>query len=200
MKNLDEGITDDALRAKFSRYGKVWNAAIIKDHKGKSKGFGFVNFDSHESAKRAMVFLNGKLLGSINSIPLPLFRNSASYAQLNVLSYDFPRVGSKNMVVVRALKEPEQPKNLTQISGYTNGDQIMETKASNALATNPISSLCAEIFGDNGTVNSARPMWSYAVSRRLSYTSFLYPYNNKKTFDSRTGMENCGNSHILVCL
>lgn len=64
MKNIDEDITEDALKAKFSDYGKVVNGVIMKDEKGKSKGFGFINFDSHEGAKRAMVFLNGEKLGN----------------------------------------------------------------------------------------------------------------------------------------
>lgn len=65
MKNLDEDITEDVLIGRFSKYGKVRNAVIMKDEKGKSKGFGFVNFDSQEAAKRAMRSLNGKLLGNI---------------------------------------------------------------------------------------------------------------------------------------
>ncbi|XP_042052374.1 polyadenylate-binding protein 1-like isoform X2 [Salvia splendens] len=62
VKNIDEDITEDALKAKFSDYGNVVNGVIMKDEKGKSKGFGFINFDSHEGAKRAMVFLNGEKL------------------------------------------------------------------------------------------------------------------------------------------
>lgn len=63
MKDLDEDITEDVLKAKFSEYGNVFSAVIMKDEKGKSKGFGFVNFDSDEAAKRAMEALNGELLG-----------------------------------------------------------------------------------------------------------------------------------------
>lgn len=65
VKNIDEDIIADVLKAKFSQYGKVINAVIMRDEKGKSKGFGYVNFDSHEAAKSAMEFLNGEKLGNI---------------------------------------------------------------------------------------------------------------------------------------
>nr|GMC50937.1 polyadenylate-binding protein 6-like [Ipomoea batatas] len=55
---------EDHLREKFSKYGKVHKAIIMRDEKGKSRGFGFVNFYSHEDAKRAVDGLNGALLGS----------------------------------------------------------------------------------------------------------------------------------------
>lgn len=65
VKNLDEEITVDRLKDKFSEHGNVSSAVIMKDGKGKSRGFGYVNFDSHEGAKKAMDVLNGELIGNI---------------------------------------------------------------------------------------------------------------------------------------
>ncbi|XP_022883601.1 polyadenylate-binding protein 6-like [Olea europaea var. sylvestris] len=48
---------EDHLKEKFSEYGKVCSAVTMKDENGKSKGFGFVNFDTHEEATKAMYFL-----------------------------------------------------------------------------------------------------------------------------------------------
>ncbi|XP_019196352.1 PREDICTED: polyadenylate-binding protein 4-like [Ipomoea nil] len=64
VKNFDDNLTEDLLTEKFSKYGKVHNAIIMRDEKGKSRGFGFVNFYSHEDAKRAVEGLNGALIGS----------------------------------------------------------------------------------------------------------------------------------------
>ncbi|KZV58818.1 polyadenylate-binding protein 6-like [Dorcoceras hygrometricum] len=66
VKYLDEDITDDLLKNKFSTSGKIRSAVVMKDEKGRSKGFGFVNFCSHEDAKKAMEALNGELFGSKN--------------------------------------------------------------------------------------------------------------------------------------
>ncbi|CAK9165324.1 unnamed protein product [Ilex paraguariensis] len=64
VKNVDKDLTEDFLRDKFSKYGKISNAAIMKDDEGKSKGFGFVNFESHEEAEKAVEAMNGVLIGS----------------------------------------------------------------------------------------------------------------------------------------
>lgn len=63
VKNLSEDVTEDLLRDKFSRFGKVSSVAIMKNDKGRSKGFGFVNFELPEEAKKAVEMLNGSLLG-----------------------------------------------------------------------------------------------------------------------------------------
>lgn len=63
VKNLDEDVTEDLLEEKFSLYGKVDSLAIMKDANGKSRGFGFVNFESQEEAKKAIEAMNGALLG-----------------------------------------------------------------------------------------------------------------------------------------
>ncbi|VFQ80621.1 unnamed protein product [Cuscuta campestris] len=64
VKNLDDDLSEDLLREKFSKHGKVQNAIIVRDENGKSRGFGFVNFHSHEDANRAVQCMNGTLLGS----------------------------------------------------------------------------------------------------------------------------------------
>ncbi|KAG0457758.1 hypothetical protein HPP92_022915 [Vanilla planifolia] len=64
IKNLEKDITDDFLREKFSEFGKVIRAVVMKDDNGKSKGFGFVCFESTEEAKMAMEAMNAAKLGS----------------------------------------------------------------------------------------------------------------------------------------
>ncbi|GAB2293450.1 hypothetical protein Dimus_027649 [Dionaea muscipula] len=66
VKNIDEALTEGSLLKKFSEFGTVHNAAIMRDREGKSKGFGFVSFHSPEEAKKAAEALNGALLGSKN--------------------------------------------------------------------------------------------------------------------------------------
>jgi RNA recognition motif-containing protein len=63
VKNLGEDMTEELLRDQFSKFGKVSNVTIMKDSEGKSRGFGFVNFDSSEEAKNAAGALNGAFIG-----------------------------------------------------------------------------------------------------------------------------------------
>lgn len=56
--------TDEELEQLFSAHGKVVSAVVVKDRDtGRSKGFGFVEFESAEEGKAAEKALNGSDLG-----------------------------------------------------------------------------------------------------------------------------------------
>ncbi|KAK0608920.1 hypothetical protein LWI29_038006 [Acer saccharum] len=56
--------TDDhSLKEAFSSFGEVVDAKVISDKDtGRSRGFGFVNFSSEDSAQSAMSAMNGQEL------------------------------------------------------------------------------------------------------------------------------------------
>lgn len=59
--NLDYGVTSDQLRDLFAQVGNVVDAVVISDkYSGRSKGFGFVEFDSSDAVKKAIEAYNGK--------------------------------------------------------------------------------------------------------------------------------------------
>ncbi len=61
--NLSYHTTDDSLRSAFSQFGEVVSANIIIDrYTGNSKGFGFVEMSSDQSASAAIAGLNSKEL------------------------------------------------------------------------------------------------------------------------------------------
>lgn len=63
IKNLDESIEDNELRAQFNDYGVITSAVVMRDDKTKvSKGFGFVCFSAPEEATKAVTEMNGKLV------------------------------------------------------------------------------------------------------------------------------------------
>lgn len=56
--------TDDELADAFSQFGTVASAKVITDREtGRSKGFGFVEFESDDEGKAAEAGMNGKELG-----------------------------------------------------------------------------------------------------------------------------------------
>ncbi len=56
--------TDDELQAAFAEYGTVASAKVITDREtGRSRGFGFVEFESDDEGKAAEAGLEGKELG-----------------------------------------------------------------------------------------------------------------------------------------
>lgn len=53
--------TEDALKEAFEKAGGVTSVNIIKDRDtGNSKGFGFVEMESDEAAKKAVEMFNGQ--------------------------------------------------------------------------------------------------------------------------------------------
>ncbi|HCM51579.1 TPA: RNA-binding protein [Candidatus Saccharibacteria bacterium] len=56
--------TDDELKEAFAAHGTVASAVVIRDRdSGRSKGFGFVEYESDEEGKAAEAAMNGKDLG-----------------------------------------------------------------------------------------------------------------------------------------
>ncbi|RWA05363.1 hypothetical protein EKO27_g9742 [Xylaria grammica] len=60
VKNISTDASDDDFRELFEKYGDVTSSSLARDGEGKSRGFGFVNFTTHESAAKAVDELNGK--------------------------------------------------------------------------------------------------------------------------------------------
>ena len=56
--------TDDELRELFAAHGKVASANVVRDREsGRSKGFGFVEFEDENEGKAAEKALNGSEVG-----------------------------------------------------------------------------------------------------------------------------------------
>jgi RNA recognition motif-containing protein len=56
--------TDDELRDLFASHGTVASANVVRDREsGRSKGFGFVEFENDDEGKAAEKALNGSELG-----------------------------------------------------------------------------------------------------------------------------------------
>ncbi|URD95043.1 Polyadenylate-binding protein [Musa troglodytarum] len=64
LKNLDDNIGDDNLRELFSGFGAIASCKVVRDKNGVSKGSGFVVFQSPEDASRALLEMNGKMIGN----------------------------------------------------------------------------------------------------------------------------------------
>ncbi len=57
--NLPYTVTSDQLRQQFSQAGTVVDCTVITDRQtGRSKGFGFVEFEKEEDAKKAIETFN----------------------------------------------------------------------------------------------------------------------------------------------
>lgn len=59
--------TDDELKELFAAHGTVASATVVRDREtGRSKGFGFVEFENDDEGKKAQEALNGSDVGGRN--------------------------------------------------------------------------------------------------------------------------------------
>jgi polyadenylate-binding protein len=63
IKNLGDAYDDNRLRGEFAQFGNITSCKVMRDQKGKSKGFGFVCFTTPEEATKAVTEMNGRMSG-----------------------------------------------------------------------------------------------------------------------------------------
>ncbi|XP_010956992.2 polyadenylate-binding protein 1-like isoform X1 [Camelus ferus] len=60
VKNLHVDVDERRLQDLFSQFGKMLSVKVMRDDSGHSRGFGFVNFEKHEEAQKAVMDMNGR--------------------------------------------------------------------------------------------------------------------------------------------
>jgi polyadenylate-binding protein len=60
--------TTATLQATFEQFGPILEAAVITDPSGKSKGFGFVTFQTAEGARVSLLTVNFPVLEVFSSV------------------------------------------------------------------------------------------------------------------------------------
>lgn len=62
VKHLDVSIDNKALYDTFSLFGNILSCKVVSDASGKSRGYGFVHFETVEAADEAIKKINGMML------------------------------------------------------------------------------------------------------------------------------------------
>lgn len=150
LKNLDQDITEELIELKFAQFGKITNVMIAKDDEGNSKGFGFVNFENPDSAKKALDAMNGLQLGL------------------------------KTLYVARAQKKAERQQFLQRLYEERRNERMRKNMASNLYVKNIDDSVddnsLLEYFAQCGNITSAKIMRDgKGVSRGFGFVCYSSP-------------------------
>ncbi|XP_017251664.1 polyadenylate-binding protein 7 isoform X1 [Daucus carota subsp. sativus] len=163
VKNLDLEVNEELLKEKFSEFGKIASLIISKDENDKSRGFGFVNFDSPDDARRAMETMNGSQLA-----------------------------GSKVLYVARAQKKSEREQLLRRQFEERRKEKILKYQASNVYVKNIHDKVSdtelREQFSQCGTITSAKLMRDEkGISKGFGFVCFSTPEEANKAVTSFHG-------------
>lgn len=63
LQNLSTSVDNIGLQDVFKKFGTILSCKVAMSEDGTSKGYGFVQFDSEESANAAIEKLNGSTIG-----------------------------------------------------------------------------------------------------------------------------------------
>ncbi|KAL1196612.1 Polyadenylate-binding protein 5 [Cardamine amara subsp. amara] len=63
IADLDAQVSEEMLVQMFSGFGKIRRSVLAKDFRGESREFAFIEFESADSAGRAVIQMNGRLIG-----------------------------------------------------------------------------------------------------------------------------------------
>ncbi|KAJ9555083.1 hypothetical protein OSB04_009697 [Centaurea solstitialis] len=162
IKNLDLDITEDVLKQKFSVFGNIVSLVIAQDDNGVSKGFGFVNFENPDDAKKATEAMNG----------------------LNL--------GAKVLYVGRAQKKSEREQILRRQFEEWRKEQISKYQGSNVYVKNINDNVTEdelrECFTQCGTITSAKLMINdKGISKGFGFVCFSTPEEANKAVNTFHG-------------
>uniref|UniRef100_A0A915CUI7 Polyadenylate-binding protein n=1 Tax=Ditylenchus dipsaci TaxID=166011 RepID=A0A915CUI7_9BILA len=96
IKNLDKHIDTKSIYDTFSMFGSILSCKVAGDTEGSSKGYGFIHFETEESAQKAIEKVNGMLLDGKKVFVGKFQPRAARMRELGESTHNFTNVYVKN--------------------------------------------------------------------------------------------------------
>ncbi|KAM3927687.1 polyadenylate-binding protein 1 [Leptodactylus fuscus] len=161
IKNFGEDMDDERLKELFGKYGPALSVKVMTDESGKSKGFGFVSFERHEDAQKAVDEMNGK------------------------------DMNGKAIYVGRAQKKVERQTELKRKFEQMKQDRITRYQGVNLYVKNLDDGIDDERlrkeFSPFGTITSAKVMMEGGRSKGFGFVCFSSPEEATKAVTEMNG-------------
>uniref|UniRef100_A0A3B5KIW3 Poly A binding protein, cytoplasmic 1 b n=1 Tax=Takifugu rubripes TaxID=31033 RepID=A0A3B5KIW3_TAKRU len=101
IKNFGDDMDEEKLRDVFNKYGNAMSIRVMTDDSGKSRGFGFVSFERHEDAQKAVDEMNGK---EMNGKPIYVGRAQKKVERQAELKRKFEQMKQDRMTRYQLLR------------------------------------------------------------------------------------------------
>ncbi|KAI5655271.1 hypothetical protein M9H77_32458 [Catharanthus roseus] len=162
VKNLSDTTTDEDLKKTFGEYGTITSAVVMRDADGKSKCFGFVNFENADDAAKAVEALNGK------------------------------KIDDKEWYVGKAQKKSEREQELKSKFEQTAKEAVDKYQGVNLYVKNLDDSIddekLKELFSEYGTITSCKVMRDPSgISRGSGFVAFSTPEEANRALTEMNG-------------
>ncbi|NXE79667.1 EPAB protein, partial [Cochlearius cochlearius] len=176
IKNFGDDMDDDRLREIFSKFGKTLSVKVMMDNTGRSKGFGFVNFEKHEEAQKAR--------GS-SALLLPPLRWQA------VADMNGKEINGRLVYVGRAQKRLERQSELKRKFEQIKQERVSRYQGVNLYVKNLDDGIDDERlrkeFSPYGTITSAKVMTEGGHSKGFGFVCFSSPEEATKAVTEMNG-------------
>ncbi|XP_051700963.1 polyadenylate-binding protein 1-like isoform X2 [Oryctolagus cuniculus] len=161
VKNLRADVDERCLQDLFSQFGKMLSVKVMRDSSGHSRGFGFVNFEKHEEAQKAVDHMNGK------------------------------EVSGRLLYVGRAQKRAERQNELKRKFEQVKQDRLHRYQGVNLYVKNLDDSIDDEKlrkeFSPYGVITSAKVMTEGGHSKGFGFVCFSSPEEATKAVTEMNG-------------
>uniref|UniRef100_A0A4W3IS22 Polyadenylate-binding protein n=1 Tax=Callorhinchus milii TaxID=7868 RepID=A0A4W3IS22_CALMI len=161
IKNFGEDMDDERLKELFNKFGAFLSVKVMTDDSGRSRGFGFVSFEKHEDAQKAVDEMNGK------------------------------EINGRQVYVGRAQKKVERQTELKRKFEQMKQDRITRYQGVNLYVKNLDDGIDDERlrkeFSPFGTITSAKVMMEHGRSKGFGFVCFSSPEEATKAVTEMNG-------------
>jgi len=174
VKNFGDDLLDETLENMFGKYGKITSHKVMSKDDGKSRGFGFVAFETAEAAESAVQALNGTELSD-----------------------------GKLLYVGRAQKKAERQMELKRKFEQLKIERLNRYHGVNLYVKNLDDTIdddrLRKEFHSFGTITSAKVMMDEGRSKGFGFVCFSDPEEATKAVTEMNGRI-CGTKPLYVAL
>ncbi|KFM09463.1 Embryonic polyadenylate-binding protein, partial [Aptenodytes forsteri] len=183
IKNFGDDMDDDRLREIFSKFGKTLSVKVMMDNTGRSKGFGFVNFEKHEEAQKAR--------GSSLPVCSSHCAQSPSLGWQAVADMNGKEINGRMVYVGRAQKRLERQSELKRKFEQIKQERVSRYQGVNLYVKNLDDGIDDERlrkeFSPYGTITSAKVMTEGGHSKGFGFVCFSSPEEATKAVTEMNG-------------